>query len=40
MSFFKEKTVQKSFDATGIILMNAEVVLKHFNKQPSVKKTT
>jgi hypothetical protein len=35
MSSFKEETVRKSFEATGIIPMNAEVVLKHFNKQPS-----
>jgi hypothetical protein len=35
MSSFKEETVRKSFEATGIIIMNAEVVLKHFNKQPS-----
>jgi hypothetical protein len=35
MSSFKEETVRKSFEATGIIPMNAEVVLKRFNKQPS-----
>jgi hypothetical protein len=27
--------VRKSFEATGIILINVEVVLKRFNKQPS-----
>jgi hypothetical protein len=35
MSSFKEETVRKSFETTGIIPMNAEVVLKRFNKQPS-----
>jgi len=35
MSSFKEETVRKSFEATGIILMNVEVILKRFNNQPS-----
>jgi hypothetical protein len=34
-SFSKEETVRKSFEATGIIPMNAEVILKRFNNQPS-----
>jgi hypothetical protein len=35
MSSFKEETVRKSFEATGIHLMNAEVILKHYNTATS-----
>ena len=35
MSSFKKETVRKSFEATGIIPMNAEIILKRFNNQPS-----
>jgi hypothetical protein len=34
-SSFKEKTICKSFEATGIFLMNAEVILQRFNNQCS-----
>jgi hypothetical protein len=35
VSSFKEETVLQSFKATGIYPMDAEVILKRFNKAPS-----
>jgi hypothetical protein len=35
VSSFKEETVLQSFKATGIYPIDAEVILKRFNKAPS-----
>ena len=35
MSSFKEETVRKSFEATGIFQINAKVILKHYNTATS-----
>ena len=34
-SSFREETIRKSFEATGILPMNAEVILQRFNNQSS-----